>query len=437
MSSEWRKIQLGKVASTLNGAGIKQSHFAETGVPLARVSNFVSSTIDLSDCIYVETEHAKRWQKHRLNEGDVIVATVGSWPPNWSSVVGKVVRVPASATGALQNQNTCRIIANKELADQQFLFYLLNTSEFIHFAANTAAGSANQARLSVSSLEKFSFSLPPLIEQGRIASILGALDNRITLLRETNKTLESIAQTMFKSWFVDFDPVRAKMEGRQPEGMDEEMAVLFPDSFEESKLGLIPKGWTSSTVGETFDLTMGQSPPSDTYNTTGEGLPFYQGRTDFGFRFPSKRVFCTSPTRLALDGDTLISVRAPVGDVNMAIGDCSIGRGVAAARHPLGYKGFTFYTMRQLGSEFKTYDSEGTVFGSINKKDFQALRVVAPGMDVLRIFDETTAPLDSRIENNEGAIRTLTSLRDSILPRLISGQLRLPEAQEQVEKALP
>ena len=258
--------------------------------------------------------------------------------------------------------------------------------------------------------------------------MLRLLDDRITLLRETNSTLEAIAQALFKSWFVDFDPVRAKMEGCAPEGMDDATAALFPDALEETELGPVPKGWRYSTIGESFILTMGQSPPGDTYNEAGDGLPFYQGRTDFGFRFPSQRVFCTAPTRLAEPGDTLVSVRAPVGDVNMALEKCCVGRGVAAVRHPNGCRSFAFYATRGLRSRFDLFDSEGTVFGSINKKDFQALPVIEPSGDVLVAFDEIAAPIDRRIVGNEEQIRTLATLRDTLLPRLISGQLRVPEA---------
>ena len=232
-----------------------------------------------------------------------------------------------------------------------------------------------------------------LEEQEKISSYLKILDDRITLLRETNTTLEAIAQALFKSWFVDFDPVHANQQGRAPEGMDAQTAALFPDSFEESELGMVPKGWSYSTVGQSFILTMGQSPPGDTYNENGEGLPFYQGRTDFGFRFPSQRIFCSAPTRFAEKGDTLVSVRAPVGDVNMALERCCIGRGVASVRHPMGYSGFAFYAMRSLGKRFKTFDSEGTVFGSISKKDFQNLPVIEVSEGLLRVYDSITSSL--------------------------------------------
>ena len=137
-----------------------------------------------------------------------------------------------------------------------------------------------------------------------------------------NETLEATARAIFKSWFVDFDPVRAKAEGGDP-GLPDDVAALFPDSFEDSELGEIPMGWNPSNIGlAEFDLTMGQSPPGETYNETGNGLPFFQGRRDFGFRYPSNRVYCAAPQRLADHGDTLVSVRAPVGDVNMAMERC-------------------------------------------------------------------------------------------------------------------
>jgi len=184
-----------------------------------------------------------------------------------------------------------------------------------------------------------------------------------------------------------------------------------------------------STVGQHFHLTMGQSPPGSTYNETGEGLPFYQGRRDFGFRFPSRRVFCTAPTRFAEPGDTLVSVRAPVGDVNMASERCAVGRGVAAIRHRSGGRSFTYYSMHYLGDYFGEFEAEGTVFGSINKKDFERLSFIVPSPEVLTAFDRVVSPLDDRIETNERQASILAALRDTLLPRLISGELRVPDAE--------
>jgi len=261
-------------------------------------------------------------------------------------------------------------------------------------------------------------------EQKAIARILGTLDDKIELNRRMNATLEAMARALFQSWFVDFDPVHAKAAGRQPTGMDAQTAALFPDSFQSSELGEIPKGWSLESVGSVFHLTMGQSPPGDTYNEHGNGMPFYQGRTDFGFRFPTRRMFCTAPTRLAKARDTLVSVRAPVGDINMAIEDCCIGRGVAAVRHKQAAASFTYYAMANLRPHFANYESEGTVFGAINKGNFEKLPIINPSDEILTAFEKIAGPIDEQIRANETQSRTLATLRDSMLPKLLSGQIR-------------
>jgi type I restriction enzyme S subunit len=181
---------------------------------------------------------------------------------------------------------------------------------------------------------------------------------------------------------------------------------------------------------------MGQSPPGSTYNEIGEGLPFYQGRADFEFRFPKRRVFCTAPTRLAKIGDTLVSVRAPVGDINMALEDCAIGRGVAAVRHKTGSRSYTYHFMSSISDIFARFDAEGTVFGSIGKKDFHSISHVKPPRDLVLTYEKLAANLDDEVEKNEQESRTLAQLRDTLLPKLISGALRVPDAEHIVGAAV-
>jgi len=178
-------------------------------------------------------------------------------------------------------------------------------------------------------------------------------------------------------------------------------------------------------LGDDFNLTMGQSPPGSTYNEDREGLPFYQGRSDFGFRFPSYRVYCTQPTRFAKAGDTLVSVRAPVGDMNIAFEDCAIGRGLSAVRHKTGSRSYTYYYLRYLKPSFANFEMEGTVFGSINRESFLGLKIFLPSQELIMQFEEKISPIDQKIELNEKEIRTLTELRDTLLPRLMSGQVRV------------
>ena len=266
--------------------------------------------------------------------------------------------------------------------------------------------------------------LPGESEQRSIAHILGTLDDKIELNRRMNETLEEMARAIFKDWFVDFGPTRAKMEGRDT-GLPAEVAALFPARLVESELGEVPEGWEVGTVGECFYLTMGQSPPSSTYNEHGEGLPFFQGRTDFGFRYPENRKFCTAPTRIAQPEDTLVSVRAPVGDINMAWEQCCIGRGVAALRHKLGSSSFTYYAAGALQRAIQQYEHTGTVFGAINKQQFEEMPTIEPTSDVVDAFGTFALQLDERIRSNVAESRTLAALRDALLPKLVSGEMKV------------
>ena len=204
-----------------------------------------------------------------------------------------------------------------------------------------------------------------------------------------------------------------------------ELYDLFPSDFENSSLGPTPTGWQVKPLSNIATLTMGQSPAGTTYNESGEGLPFYQGRTDFEFRFPKKRVYCSAPTRIAEKGDVLISVRAPVGDLNMANERCCIGRGVASIRPNTPNNSFLYYAMLNIQKKFDVFNTEGTVFGSINRKDLSSLAILTPSEDVRREFDAIVTSFDLKIEENLKQIQTLTELRDTLLPSLISGKIRV------------
>jgi type I restriction enzyme S subunit len=306
---------------------------------------------------------------------------------------------------------------------------------FLHIteALRTFASGTTQPNLNTDIAKRLRVPVPPPEEQDLIVSALSTLDDQIEIGRRMNRTLDTLASALFGSWFVDFDPVVAKRDGRRPVGVPAEAMDLFPSHFEKSDRGPIPQGWHATSVGEHFDVTMGQSPPGSTYNENGDGLPFYQGRTDFGFRFPIRRVFCTAPTRLAEKGDTLVSVRAPVGDANVASERCAIGRGVAAVRHKGGYASFTYYAMRSLRDEFDVYEGEGTLFGAIGGHDFRRLPLVHPDSPVLAAFEALVRPMDALIASNERESRTLTDLRNTLLGPLLSGALTIKAAQKAVE----
>lgn len=415
MNSEWKSTRLVDVAVIRNGAGVKQEHFASEGVSLARVTNFTDSSIDLKDSVKVGIEHAQKWEGHRLATGDALVATVGSWPPNWASVVGKAVLVPRTAHGAIQNQNTCCIRAQNGKAIQRFLYYVLKTEDFGHYAANSASGSANQARLPVFKLESFTFNLPSFEEQERIATTLGALDDRITLLRETNATLEAIAQAIFKSWFVDFDPVRAKQEGRTPEGMDEATAALFPDSFEESELGLVPKGWEIRKAETLLTrLSTKVRYTKEQISSSGATPVYEQGAGILLGYHDSPAQFSATPNEpMFVFGDhtCVTHLTCEPFDISMNVIPLK-----GSNRSTL----WTYYAIKDKQS-FQEYRRHWM--------ELAIKEIVVASIEICEQFSLIASSLHVKMESNTWQANTLATLRDNLLPRLISGQLRLPEAQ--------
>jgi type I restriction enzyme S subunit len=231
------------------------------------------------------------------------------------------------------------VIDSKGQFDNGFLFYFLADQRIINEASNSSEGT-RMPRARWDYLSRLKFAFPTIGEQRAIASILSSLDDEIALNRSMNSTLEAIGQALFARWFVDFEFPDG--EGKPYRSSGGEMV--------ETELGDVPAGWRAGTLGELCDIIMGQSPPGTTYNEIGDGLPFYQGITDFGFRFPSRRVYCTAPTRFAEEGDVLLSVRAPVGSLNVADERCAIGRGVAALRLKGKQQGYLYYLLRATQS---------------------------------------------------------------------------------------
>jgi type I restriction enzyme S subunit len=409
MGSEWRELAIGDVCVRVTSGGTPSRARPEYFIGGARPW---VKTQELRDCWISDTEEhitdkaIADSSAKLLPAGTVLVAMYGA-------TVGQLGMLAREMTC---NQACCALIVDETRADPRFVYYqLLATRSRLISLANGAA----QQNLSCEIIKRFRLRFPPLREQRRIADILSALDDKIELNRRTSQTLESMARALFKSWFVDFDPVRAKSEGRD-HGLPAFLGDLFPDSIDESAETQVPAGWRLRTVADDFWVTMGQSPPGETYNQDGDGLPFYQGRADFGTRSPSRRVYCTAPTRLAGPGDTLVCVRAPVGDTNLASEECAIGRGLAAVRHKSGASSYTLLMMRSLSDSFAAFESEGTVFGSINKQGFAAMRVTSPSTRVVLAFEQLVSPLDAKVKCANYQASLLAIVRDSLLPVLMS-----------------
>ena len=177
--------------------------------------------------------------------------------------------------------------------------------------------------------------------------------------------------------------------------------------------------WTEGTLSDIADITMGQSPSGSSYNEDGNGTIFFQGRAEFGFRFPTVRLYTTEPKRIACANDTLMSVRAPVGDLNVAHIDCCIGRGLAAIHSKNNHQSFVLSLKNQLD----VFNGEGTVFGSINRNSLNEMALLIPSSEKLDEFEALVAPMDAAIRNNYDEICRLEQLRDTLLPKLISGEL--------------
>lgn len=312
-----------------------------------------------------------------------------------------------------------------------FLYYILKydnkrLSEFAH--------GTTQKNLLLKDFRAFPIDVPQLSEQRVIAQIFGSLDDKIELNRRMNETLEQMAAAIFKAWFVDFEPVKAKADGAKSfPSMPQEVFDTLPTEFTDSPLGPIPKEWSATTIKEQYSLVMGQSPKSEYYNEQGNGLPFHQGVRAFGERFPTHDMHCTVANRLAESGDILFSVRAPVGRINIADRKLIVGRGLAAIRHCNNAQSFLLYALKH---QFHVEDSigTGTIFASVTKKDMENIQILNPPIECLQAFEEIARSFDQRYAANVRESVTLAEIRDSLLPKLLSGEIRVGEAETIVEE---
>ncbi len=418
VTGEWANHRLADVIELIGGGTPKRSRPDYWGgdIPWISVKDFNDDKRYVCSVEETITEDGLNNSSTKiLKPGQIIISVRGT--------VGALAQI---AHPMAFNQSCYGINANTKFTSNDYVFYLLQG--IVLNLQNIAHGAVFDT-ITRDTFQLVDIKLPPLPEQRAIASILGSLDDKIDLNRRMNETLEAMARAIFKDWFVDFGPTHAKMEGREPY-LAPEIWELFPERLGEDGL---PEGWEHRTIDDDFDVVMGQSPPSSTYNEEGNGLPFFQGRRDFDFRFPNRRVHCSNPTRIATEDWTLLSVRAPVGDINRAWETCAIGRGVAAFIHRSGLASLTYYIGLHLREELASYDSEGTVFGSINQKQFKGLKALTTSSAAASEFDALLTPLDNAIRNNTAESRTLAQTRDLLLPKLMSGEIRVRDAERPVE----
>ncbi len=424
MSSEWRLANIEEIAAPYStalatgpfGSAISSKYFVDSGVPVIRGSNLSADTsIRLTDAglVFVSDGKAKEFKRSVAKRGDLVFTCWGT-----INQIG-LIDTRSKFQSYIVSNKQMKLTVDPAKADQRFIYYVFSGPVKQKEILENGIGSSVPG-FNLGQLKRHEVLLPPLAEQRQIADFLEMLDDRITLLRDTNATLEAIAQALFKSWFVDFDPVRAKAEGRQPEGMDAATAALFPDSFEESELGLVPKGWRVGKVEDLMELAYGKALKATDRN---DGpVPVYGSGGITGYH---DQALVAGPSIIVGRKGTVGSLYwedqpfFPIDTVFYVKTD-----------QPLTY---CYYLLKTLGLE--DMNTDGAVPG-LNRGNAYRLPVVIPDTSVLNAFNEITAALRVTMFANEQQAQTLTQLRDTLLPRLISGQLRLPEAEALVAEAV-
>ena len=359
--SEWKEYKLGDIASFSYGKLPKHDLLGK------------GCYVTFSGYKYIE-----RYPEYNCEKGDVILVARG---------VGGTGDVKITSQRCFLTNLSIKIELDNSIVLNDY-FYNMFRQENLRYLDSGSA----QSQITIQDLANVIIEVPPIEEQKRIAGVLSSLDDKIDLLKRENATLEALAETLFRHYFI---------ETPNPE-------------------------WKEGKLGDEFDFTMGQSPNGESFNEDGIGIPMYQGNADFGFRFPTRRVYTTAPTRYAEENDTLISVRAPVGAQNMASERCCIGRGVAAFRHKdKSLYSYTYYKLKSLLEDIRQFNDNGTVFGSISKSDFENIDVVIPNRDSIVAFQKQAMPLDEKIRTNYKQILVLSAQRDSLLPRLMSGETKV------------
>jgi type I restriction enzyme S subunit len=421
MSSEWPVVRLGdhvdsclgKMLDAKKNKGIAQRYLGN--------SNVRWGSFDISDLAEMRFEPHEE-ERYGLLPGDLIVCEGGE-PGRCAIWTGEA---------GMKIQKALHRIRPKSTFNNYYLYYWMchaanRGSLEQHFTGTTIKHLTGRA---IAALE---VRCPPIEVQLAMVDVLKTLDDRITLLRETNTTLEAIAQALFKSWFVDFDPVHAKMQGLAPEGMDEATAALFPDSFEESELGPLPKGWRVGIISDLGEVICGKTPPTSNPENYGDVVPF--------ITIPDmhNRLVITNTGRsLSITGaNSQKKKNLPAGSICVSC-IATPGLVVRVTREsqtnqqinsvvPLSIwgKSFPLFLLRRIGDAVRAAGSGGSVFHNLSKSGFEAISVLLTSYELAQKFEEMVEPLIARIEANQQQQENLAATRDALLPRLISGQMQL------------
>ena len=387
--------------------------------------------------VFVPRAYGKNLDKFILKSGDVVIAMTDM--KDKVAILGNTARIRHDNRFVLNQRAGCIRVKRRDLLDPDYFYFYSNSIPHVDYL-RSRANSGVQVNLSTSAIKESQLLIPPLEVQKSVASTLMALDDRINLLRETNTTLEAIAQALFKSWFVDFDPVHAKMQGRAPEGMDEATAALFPDSFEESELGAVPKGWHMGTLADLATFQNGYAFKSTDWSEAGhpvikignvkpsliifDGCSFVGAESVIGLdRFKLKR------------GDLLVGMTGYVGETGLvtevspaAYLNQRVGRIATSA----GVKDLGFVFCLTRNEDFKAFaegQSHGSAQANVSGSDLLKFKSIIPDNIVRRAFNEMMETLIESIMSNHEKAQALGVVRDLLLPRLVSGFINLAEIE--------
>ena len=410
--------------------------FVEDGVPLLTAKVVTAGRIEFDAAQKLKREKAAKLTYGFIQAGDVLLSH--------NATVGRVAVVPEFKGQAMIGTSLTYFRLDSSRLLPRYLACFFESRDFQN-QLSSVMGLSTRNQVPITAQRLLEVEMLDIGVQRQLSEFVGAIDDRITLLRETNATLEAIAQALFKSWFVDFDPVRAKAEGRQPEGMDATTAALFPDSFEESELGLVPAGWATRPIYDMAIYINGAAYKAFQPNMERRGLPIIKiaelkagvtAQTAYSdVAMPDKYLIETRDILFSWSGNPDTSIDTFVWQHDRALLNQHIFR---VLPHEAVERSFVLQMLRNLKPVFAELarNKQTTGLGHVTVADLKRLHVVHPPRPVIEQFNILAEPVHQMIFGNEQQVQTLTQLRDTLLPRLISGQLRLPEAEQAVEEAL-
>lgn len=436
----WPYMTLREAGVTLIDCDHRTPQATEEGYPYIAIPQLKNGHIQLDGVRRISATDYVEWTKKlKPTENDVIVVRRCS--------SGDSAVVPAKFECAI-GQNLVVLRADGTRVFPPFLRWLVRGPDWWEQVSKYINVGAVFDSLKCREIPHFELRVPPLSAQREIATVLGALDDRITLLRETNATLEAIAQVLFKSWFVDFDPVRARMEGRAPEGMDAATAALFPDSFEESELGWVPKGWRIGSLGSISEVGIGKTPPRKESHWFSENpadvrwVSIRDMGTSGAFIFKTSEYLTAESidrfnVRKVPNNTVLLSFKMTIGRVAITEGEMTTNEAIAhcklTSQSPLPSE-YIYLHLKQF--DYRTLSSTSSIADAVNSKAVKAIPILIPDANIVAVFKDSVRAVFERIKTIQQQTQTLASLRDTLLPRLISGQLRLPDAETRIEEAM-